>query len=197
MCNGKVVLGFPIGKVCKECCIDHERPPCPTGKWACCSDGTLQCPDPSTGLYSCGDVRVKQPLGSFCCCNRAFQPLCPLGLADCCKDGSWVCPGSKRCVLGNGKVCPITGGGIPWVYEEPVWWKSVATGNGNVKRCRKRIDAPVPGSPCGPKSKTCYFGTQSCGEDDFQPVSKCICNGQDGARGAWSCEDVICFSNQI
>lgn len=191
LCNGQVLFGSLKGKICNDCCIDHERPPCPVGNWGCCSDGTLQCPDPATGLYVCGGVGVAKPLGSICCCNRAFRPFCLLGLADCCKDGSWRCPGSNQCVLGNGKVCPT-----PWKYEEPVWWKSVSAGNDNVKRCSKRMNPPEHGSSCGPKNKTCFFGTQSCGADDFQPVTKCNCNGQDGTRGSWSCEDVACSSSQ-
>ena len=51
LCPDQAWLGVPTGKVCQKCCIDRERPPCPSGDWSCCSDGTLQCPDPATGLY--------------------------------------------------------------------------------------------------------------------------------------------------
>ena len=69
LCNGQVSFNSPTGKVCKQCCINHERTRCPIGDWACCSNGSLICPDSTTGTYMCGVVPVKQTLGSFCCCD--------------------------------------------------------------------------------------------------------------------------------
>ncbi|KAI2507860.1 hypothetical protein MHU86_6518 [Fragilaria crotonensis] len=139
LCSGKIVTEPAPGTICPQtkaptppptkidCCVAEAKPfarrlPAVKmalgrvlGDWACCFDGTLLCPDPTTGLYTCGDARVKQPLGRICCCDPTTKPSCIGGReATCCGDGSWACPvsptGPVQCPgefgFETARVCP-------------------------------------------------------------------------------------------
>lgn len=86
----------------------------------------------------------------------------------------------------------------PWSYTLPDWWDTISeTHEGDdLKRCYKRQNPPTVGTTCAKRAKTCYWGDQPCGIDGSipYPTTTCHCDGENGLRGTWSCEPVVCPS---
>lgn len=80
---------------------------------------------------------------------------------------------------------------------DPDWWHRVSdqfTGV-NLRRCQTRGGvAPVNGSGCSRKPKTCYFGTQQCAVG-ASPITRCYCDGIQGKK-SWNCGPVGCPSSK-
>lgn len=69
-----------------------------------------------------------------------------------------------------------------------------------LKQCPKRNNiAPHHGSGCGPKSKTCFFGDQTCGAGGntfAYPAESCTCDGKRGNLGTWRCQPELCAQEE-
>lgn len=80
----------------------------------------------------------------------------------------------------------------------PVWFPRIQEDFSNssfpLRRCFLRMNAaPTSGSRCGPKSKTCFFGDQVCGNGEAYPAESCVCNGTNpNDLGIWSCQAEAC-----
>lgn len=94
----------------------------------------------------------------------------------------------------------ILGGGGVTGQVPPHWFPRIQQEFSNasfpLRRCFKRGNkAPLHGSVCGPKSKTCFFGDQECGIDEVSPypAESCTCNGtSSNDLGTWMCQTEAC-----
>lgn len=78
--------------------------------------------------------------------------------------------------------------------KPPAWYHTLASKfmGTNLKRCSRRITPPKTGSRCAEIPKTCFFGSQDCGDEiGMHPDTRCYCNGQEGDQ-TWHCKPANC-----